>query len=832
MRIKSENESTRLILSFIITSGILTVVYACTLVYPFGNGSVLALDLNGQYVSYFEAYRRAMTGEGSLLYSWSRNLSGEFYGLFCYYLASPLNLIVLLFPEEYITEAIALIIIIKVGLSAVSFLYSRRGSVLFACFYGLSGYVMVHTMNPMWLDGVILFPIVILGIENLLHGENILTYAISLSLTLITNFYIGYMTCIFCTLYALYYVFSNGKIHSEEQRKLKLWRFVYTSVLACLSASFVLLPTYNSLGLGKLTYTSPSFIPENKLYLLDFASKMLINSYDTASYSGLPAIYCGVLSLILLPFYFLSDKDSLRRKICSAVLIASLMISMSVTTLDLVWHGFQYPNWMNYRYAYMFIFVILALCSKTLSENEFIQSSTIIKILTVLLFIIAVIQRINYFFLDGISSIWVSILFLIVYGFILCIEKTSRRNTLLLIVVIIELTVNTADSILSINKDVGYSTRTSYTDYIGKYKDEMKKIKMLDDGLYRTVKTDYRTLNDDMSIGMKGITHSSSTMNNNAISVIRNFGYASREHWTKYKGGTIASDSLLGIKYILGGEEIKENKYSLNIIQPVDYKINQSKINYENPFEYQNSIYKALSGTGINVLEKCDVKASWSENIRKDTLNESIHYTSIDRSRNSYIVFDVEVPISGEIYCFFPMEKDQQVNISVNNRFVSSFFDYDNYHVINLGKFNRGEIINVKLTLMSDDIYINKSDYFYVLNYENLEMITNIITKNNCSVKLKNDRAIEGSFTINEDGSVYTSIPYEPGWSIKVDGKKVDYHKFAGGLICFDVQKGMHELSMTYTPPGVITGLIISASAVAAMCLLEKHRKSRLQMSR
>ncbi len=838
MTIKLNSSRTKIILSFIIASGILAAVYACTLVYPFGDGSVLALDLNGQYVSYFEAYRRAVVGEGSIFYSWSRNLSGEFYGLFCYYLASPLNMLVLLFQKENITESIALIIILKTGLASASFQYSRGGSIIFSCLYGLSGYVMVQTMNPMWLDGVILLPLVILGIERLLTDGSILLYAFSLALTLITNFYIGYMTCIFCLLYVLYIAFSTGNIYSFKQNRLKLWRFIYTSVLACLCTSFVIVPSYNSLSLGKLSYSTPSFIPESKLDLFDFFSKMLINSYDTASYNGLPAIYCGVISLILLPIYFISNKDSIRKRVCSALLIAALVLSMSITTLDLIWHGFQYPNWMNYRYSYMLIFIILSLCSRAFKNYEPIKPGVAAKILIVLLLLISIIQAANYSFIDGLQSIWASVAFLTFYGIILCIPNISGRklNMILLLAIILELSINTADSILAINNDVGYASRASYTDYINKYRAALNILKENDNTFYRIEKAEYRTMNDNMSIGINGITHSSSTLNRNAINVIRNLGYSSREHWTKYKGATLASDSLLGIKYVFNDSDgkinITENPYALNIIQPTCRDLSVSSINKENPFEYQNSIYKALSGIDSYVFQPCDIKSTWSENLKKDTFEDGIYYTPIDKSKNSYIMFNVGVQKTGTVYCFFPTSNDQYVNISVNGKFVSSFFDYNNYNIVCLGDHPKGSIITVRLTLMSSDVYIEKSNYFYTLDTMVLKEVTSIISKNRSSVILENDHTISGTIISDGHGSVYTSIPYEPGWEIEIDGVQTDYYSFADGLIAFDVAGGTHRYKMTYTPPGLLVGIVISALAVAAILLLDYCRKLHRQRNK
>ena len=59
------------ILAFFIPVLIAYIAYAMFDIYPFGDNSVLVLDLNGQYINYFEALRDAFWGDGSIFYNWS-----------------------------------------------------------------------------------------------------------------------------------------------------------------------------------------------------------------------------------------------------------------------------------------------------------------------------------------------------------------------------------------------------------------------------------------------------------------------------------------------------------------------------------------------------------------------------------------------------------------------------------------------------------------------------------------------------------------------------------------------------------------------------------------
>ena len=100
--------------AFFLPVAIMFAAYAVFKVFPFGDNSALVLDLNGQYVYYYEAYRDAFWGDGSFIYDWSRNLSGEMFGIFAYYLASPYMLIIYLLPRAMMPVSIMIVQLAKV----------------------------------------------------------------------------------------------------------------------------------------------------------------------------------------------------------------------------------------------------------------------------------------------------------------------------------------------------------------------------------------------------------------------------------------------------------------------------------------------------------------------------------------------------------------------------------------------------------------------------------------------------------------------------------------------------------------------------------------------
>lgn len=406
-------------LSFLIPSLALALVYVAMLIYPFGNGTVLVLDLNGQYVYFFEALRDALIGKGSIFYSFERALSGEFLGIFAYYLASPLSLIILLFPKSAIQEALFTIIILKCGLCGLtSYTYLTKtrktvgvGALIFSCAYALSAYGVVYSSNTMWIDCMYLLPLIMLGLEQLIGSGRYMLYTISLTLALITSYYIGYMLCIFAVIYFFAFYFGS----TREQRNVigeKLHfvrsglRFAFFSLISAAMASPLLLSALYSLSFGKNDFSSPKYAFTQKTDFIDIFLKMLPASYDTVRPDGMPFIYCSVLCIFLGVLYFTLPKIATRRKIANGLLLAILSVSFAGSTIDLFWHGFQFPNWLNYRYSFIFTFIITVVAAEAFSHLREIPGERIVGVAIAFMLLCALLQKQEYEYVNTMACVY------------------------------------------------------------------------------------------------------------------------------------------------------------------------------------------------------------------------------------------------------------------------------------------------------------------------------------------------------------------------------------------------------------------------------------------
>ena len=342
-------------LSFAIPVIIIYITFIVMGMYPFGNKAILTLDMDGQYIYFFEQLRDVYTGKESLFYTFERCLGGEFLGYFTYYLASPISLLVVIFPETMITEAVMCMMILKSGLAGLTFsIYLGRtrqkntvGFTMFSVMYALCSYATMYQFNVMWMDALIWLPLITLGIESLVKEGRFKLFIISLAMAICSNYYIGYMLCIYVALYFFFYISSkpSGELNglNERYHRLKsLLRIGIASVIALMIAMTIILSAYYSLQLGKTSYQDNAFDPDLRFDILHLVAKMFVGSFDTVRLEGTPNVYAGTLMLIMLPVFYMSKRIKAREKALYTVLALLFVISFSLNTGYIRYHHVIY----------------------------------------------------------------------------------------------------------------------------------------------------------------------------------------------------------------------------------------------------------------------------------------------------------------------------------------------------------------------------------------------------------------------------------------------------------------------------------------------------------
>ena len=874
-----KNEYMYLIWAFIVPMLLMWMIYIAMEVYPFGKNSVLVLDLNGQYVYFYEELRAKILEGGSLLYSWGRALGGEFMGIFAYYIASPFAFLVALFPKDHITEALLTIILLKtgsMGLTMGLYLHNTRPKnkvsiIMFSSMYALSAYAVVHAHNTMWIDNLILLPLVAMGIEQLITKRKFALFTVTVSMALMTNFYIGYMTCIFVIIYFFYYYFAHSD-NNENNFYLEtnhFWksfaRIAVYSIIAIAISAIIVLPAYTSLQFGKNTFSNPKFNIEQRFDFLDMIVKMLPGSYDTVRPEGLPFLYCGTLALILVPIYFITSRIKVKERVMSGVLIGIFVLSFNISAIDMVWHGFQKPNWLNYRYSFMLIFIFIVLAYKAFEYLPNLDFKYVVVVCGILGVIVMFVQKLEYDYLDDFSCIWFTLACLVIYVVALYMEHKgtahySNATAILAIMVCLELYLAGLLNTIALDDDVVISSRTSYNSFMEKVQPTVDYIQELDTSpFYRLDKNFHRKTNDPMALGYYGISNSTSTLNASVIKVLDSFGYTSKSHWAKYLGGTAVSDAMLGIKYVISNKTIEDyvseaiyedtdnnytvyyNPYTLSLAYAVNGRVNNIKQDdYNTPFEFMNALATDMLGsnTDVRLFEALEVTSTTYDNCDVSFTTGHKKYTPINSAANCRINYIISVPAGVEAYMYVPSDYKREFDYKVNGTSSSSgtVFGSEANHIISLGSYDEATEITVTFTLKDDVLYIMSNEsLFYYLDSNLYKEVMPILAEGNYEISSFEDTHIEGTITIPEGRqTLFTSIPYDSGWHVYVDGKEYETYMTLQSLLAVDIPAGEHELTFDYSPDCYVAGAALSvmgligfAGAIVINAVVNKRRRKK-----
>ena len=859
--------------AFLIPALIMWLMYIAMEVYPFGNNSVLVLDLNAQYVFYFEELRDMVLEGRSMLYTWSRSLGGEFMGIYAYYLASPFSFLITLFSKDHITEGLLLIFLLKTGLMGATMAYYLHAVksvkplniLIFSTCYALSSYAITMAHNTMWIDCLILLPLVTLGIERLITKKQFKLFVFSLAMCLLTSFYIGYMVCIYVALYFFYYYLahdngSEANFYLEENHFAKSFlRIVGYSAIAIAISMIIVYPAYTALQFGKSTFSNTVYSFTQRFDLIDFFAKLLPGSYDTVRPEGLPFVYCGVVALILCALYFLTSRIRWQERLMSGTLLCLFVLFFDVNAIDIVWHGFQKPNWLNYRYSFMFIFLLLVMAFKAFNHLKHANYKNVAFIVAILAALTAVVQKQDLKWIDDFSCIWLTLLCLAVYCVVLYFEHRKllrgAATVVLLVLVCVELFAASLMNTIALDKDVVISTRDSYNNFMEKTQPIVDYVKSYDTSpFYRMEKTFHRNTNDPLALGYYGISNSTSTLNKNVIELLHKLGYASSSHWSQYSGGTPVTDALLGIKYVIdngqrhnsvhteiGHDEAHgyyayQNPYALSLVFAANEAINDFNLSdHESPFVVMNGIVSGLLGEETNVFEVVKVKNIKLNNLDAGFSSGHRNYKKIDESKAGSIVFSLEVKAGYPVYMTIPTDYPKECDYKVNGILKGKVMGNKSDCTLYLGTFDTDQTITVSLELgakNTNTLYMRTAEqYFYSLDLPTFRQAFNTLAEGNMKITSFEDDYFEGTVYVPEGQSLlYTTIPYDEGWIVTIDGKEAPLLRTTDTFLAVEISQGDHEVSFLYRPTCYTVGGAISIFgliAFAAAIVLDEWNKRR-----
>lgn len=882
-------------LAAIIAAVIMLFVYMCYRFFPLGDNVILRMDLYHQYAPLFaELYDRIFQGK-TLLYSFTSGLGSGFLGNYFNYLSSPTLLFVLIFGHANVPEAIAAMVLTKASVSAFTFSYMLKRitgkydltSTAFGLMYAFSGWFVAYYWNVMWLDAMSLFPLVMLGIWLIIKKYKPMTYIVTLALTLVTNYYMGYMVCILSVIMFLYFYFSEYTISEKEHPdyiiKLKyrhsaqtgffnskLLRsgslFAVSSIGAACIAAFALVPVY--FALKHSSATSSTFPTDYADYftMFDFLANHLPGLSTTIRSSGadvLPNIYCGTLTIMLVPLYFFCKKFSLREKLATTLTLALFYFSFNVNYLNYIWHGFHFPNDLPYRFSFAYSFFLVFIAYKVIiSIDKISLKAFLASAVGVVGFTVAV-EELGSKNVSSLS-IWTAVAFAIVYAVIFALMKDKKQVksyicVLLACAVCTEILVaNTSNYVISQDKTnyiEGYDEVQQCKDYIESVKGK--------DRFYRMELASIVRRMDNCWYGYNGASTFTSMAYEDLSHLMLKMGVDGNDiNSYTYHCQTAVFNTLFGIEYIVDNSEYtKTDNYKTNFgdslyekVQSIDdmdiyayryalplaFSSNSGvdsswNIDSSNPFTVQSQLWKLVTGVD-GVFDDADITVMSQTNTStlsdSDVNNHTFTLTKTNPDDSCELMLEVKPEKTQNVYVYISCADCTTGYITMGGNMIT--VDFSEPYIVDCGEIEAGESVYITLGLDEGKTSSSVTAYAKSLNEDNFKSGYDKI-KSSGTLTLDDKKFVDSDFSgtvkVAENGMIFTSIPYDESWNITIDGEKVPAEnivKIGNALTGIYTSAGEHTIEFKYTPKGLLTGCIISVAGLIILILLIILKKKKL----
>lgn len=767
-------------------------------VYPFGDNSFLTNDLKYQYIDFFAWFRRVLLGEANLRYSFSQGLGMNTWGLYSYYLASPFNLLCVLFPADKLTLFVFVIAALKLGCIHISsawymqkrFDLPKPATFLLSLSFTFCSWTVSNLRNPLWIDCLILLPICAYGCHELIRKQRMIRLVIATALNVMFCWYTAYISILFLCIFVLVEFVDYA---AEEGFSWKLMldralRFAGAIALGLLLSAWTFLPTILAMSKGgPVLALGPLLKTSLKSLIRGFLPCMWVNNEST------PQFYCGIIMMLIAVSLLVNRTISIKTRIATLVVTIILVASSVLSPLEYIWCGMRVPNGFYSRTAFLLSFFAL----------------------------------------------WTA-------GYAL--QKLNERPTLrrahrpaiimpLLALTAIELFANA--HVMWNQLYTGYSEEANSA-YVATATNTIAAIRGQDSAsFYRidrtTTRADSAALNEGLALGYNQLSSYSSANNPQAIALLNSLGYSSvGEFSTRYAEPILALDALLGVKYAIpenapagyvlaktnqagSTSAVYENPHALNLGVAASKDIQNCTLEGENPFEKQNDLYSKILGHKVELYTEIDAtKTADSQDTKQWSVTVpagSIGYLYINKDANAGSYWPVALTIDHR---------------TINNE--AWRFDNNIRQIADASDAQSSHTVSLEVAEGYTDMPQDNEPVFYALNLEAFKQISDELKTSEFVPTVFEDGKVEGEYTAENDCNLLLSVPYDDGWNVTINGAAAELMPTADkGMSCLNVQRGTNNIVMTYKTPGALAGLAVSlttATALIAAGLYIRQKKS------
>ncbi len=834
---------------------------------PWGDRQMLVVDLWHQYYPFLVDLHEKLRSGGSLFWTWSVGMGSNFIAMMSYYLFSPLNFLSVFVPEKWLVGYLAVATVIKLCCAGMftaicmRIIFKRNdvSLVFFSVMFALCSFNMGYYWCTIWLDSVAMLPLVVAGTVLLLREGKFKLFTISLALAVVFNYYIGLFICVAVLFTAIGYTVSCWNSFGKSLKDLL--RTLVCSVTALLMTTPITIPAYLALqNCYKSTNTFPKRFDinigtddaEGVFEALHLVFSNVLSFIEPTDTDGLPNIACGLLCIALIGVFFCARKVKLGEKIFCISTLLFMVASFIFRHLDYIWHGFHYPNMLPFRFSFLVSFLLIYMAYRAFTLID--ASSFLDVIISALVFALIVL---GYFLREeedfnkatAIASIAVGSFMLIVL--LLFTMKILPKKAMCVLLCLVVMGEMCATAIIGVGT-VGTTTTSGYpkdnvnvtrvVSHIDKWAKEDNP------DIFRTEVPRTQSLNDGALNSFNGISVFNSMANVSITKYVEYLGctgWKAGNRYTYYESSPV-TNTILNLKYIMARNEkvyntsyLQEVDRSGNVVLyentaylPMGFMTESDLENFvvedstTNPFENQIKFWQMATGIEeplYTQLTVKDVGHSGSDLLTYSKSSEGVYtFSPKDKTSEKNTKFNY-YPEEDSFLCgyYYVSGADNTGNVYLNDESIFTM-NVKQPFIFSIGEVKAGEKVSLYCKLAPEKSSAVRT-FCYALNKDVFERGLEILGESTMKATKADDTVLEGTVDANRDGLLYTSIPYEKGWKVQVDGKDAEVVAVGNGACAVKLTKGVHTVKFSYVPDGFVIGMaafIIAVLLFTAMCLL------------
>lgn len=838
------------ITTFFFAATIVLIVFVAIGLSPFGKNQIMVIDSWHQYFPALVSLHRKIRAGESLFYSWFSGGGTNYLTFIGYYAMSPLNLLSLLFPESMLQEFFWMATLVKIALAGAFFSYYLKkvfkkddvSIVVFGLTYSFCGFLTGYYWNIMWLDVVCMLPLLVIGLHDLVETSKYRLYVVVLALCMISNFYIGIFICEFIAIYFFVLYFDKNEVFSLKNFLLKLRDIVIYSSLALMMSAITFLPIIY--GMTKAYGQSSGNPTQLETYhaLLDLVNNMLINVTPTII-DGLPNISSSMLVFFLLVLFFFTKQISTRKKVIYGLLVLFLFMSLNINYLNFVWHGLHFPNQVPYRFSFILSFVVITMAYQVYLKMKDLDLS-LLKWVFISLIAYFVASEKLYTDLFDFKVFYFAMVMIIVYAGLSAVYIHNNINEGLYVAILLCLIL--FESLITMNNAAEATSTTGRDEYNVEYDAVKEAFDFIDIdavGVNRIEMAPRYSTNDALAYGYMGLVQFASTANSKYGAYTQFMGMPS-DHGSNtiaFEPNTPALNGLFAIGYMIskydhipmpneayeevfrqGNVAVLKNKYAL----PFMYQVKEEIIDLSNeiisPFERQLRFYNLATGQSRQFFAPIPIHEESYQNMtlvsREGARNS---YQNIDTTQTAVATISYLINQTDQYYLYM-LDQTPTAKLTVGDK--TRMIKTPRGMVVDLGVLEPGTPVTVSLEVMAAE-----SGYFdlEIVSFNEL-MFSEIASELNeqaVTIDAFDETNIRGHIISEEDGLIYTSIPFEEGWKVKVNGSKIKPWVYRSAVIAIPIEAGENVIELTYRPQGFVAGLILTLVAILILALIPRRKK-------